>query len=140
MFDGFEHRPVGVGETTINLVVGGAGLPVLLLHGYPQTRATWRRTAPLPAERHTVVAADLRGYGDSGKPPSAASHAPFAKRTMAEDQRRVMAALGVDRFRLVGHDRSAGVGYRPGEGGARAALRAPALDRGARLGGGFGVL
>ena len=112
----------------------------MLLHGYPQTHVMWPRTAPLPAERHTVVAADLRGYGDSGKPPPAANHASFAKRTMAEEQRRVMAALGVDRFRLVGHDRSAGVGYRPGEGGARAALRAPALDRDARLGGGFGVL
>ena len=130
-----------MGETTIKLVVGSAGPPVLL-HGYPQTHVMWPRTAPLPAERHTVVAADLRGYGDSGKPPSAASHAPFAKRTMAEDQRRVMAALGVDRFRLVGHDRSAGVGYRlvAGAGGARAALRTPTLDRGSRLGGGFGVL
>ena len=141
MFDGFGRRLIDVGKTTIKLVVGSAGPPVLL-HGYPQTHVMWRRTAPLPAERHTVVAADLRGYGDSGKPPSAANHAPFAKRTMAEEQRRVMEALGFDRFRLVGHDRSAGVGYRlvAGEGGARAALRAPALDRGARLGGGFGVL
>ena len=112
MFDGFEHRPVGVGETTINLVVGGAGPPVLLLHGYPQTHVMWRRTAPLLAERHTVVAADLRGYGDSGKPPSTADHAPYSKRAMAEDQWRVMAALGFNRFHVVGHDRGARVGYR----------------------------
>ncbi len=107
MFDGFERRLIEVGETTINLVAGGAGPPVLLLHGYPQTHVMWRRTAPLLAERHTVVAADLRGYGDSGKPPSAADHAPYSKRAMAEDQRRAMAALGFDRFHVVGHDRGA---------------------------------
>lgn len=141
-FERLERRLVDAAETTINLVLGGASRPVLLLHGYPPMHVMWRRTEPLPAERHTVVASDLRGYGNDGKPPSAADRALFAKRTMAEDQRRVMEALGFDRFRLVGHDRSAGVGYRlvAGEGGARAALRAPALDRGARLGGGFGVL
>lgn len=85
MFAGFEDRVLDVGETEIAVSVGGSGPPVLLLHGYPQTRLMWRHVAPRLAERFTVAAADLRGYGDSGKPPSAAGHAPYAKRAMAED-------------------------------------------------------
>ncbi len=112
MFNGFERRFIDVGDTTIAAAIGGAGPPVLLLHGYPQTRAMWHRVAPRLAEHYTVVANDLRGYGDSGKPPSAPDHAPYAKRAMAADQRRAMAALGFDRFHLVGHDRGARVGYR----------------------------
>lgn len=112
MFAGFEDRVLDVGETQIAVSVGGSGPPVLLLHGYPQTRLMWRHVAPRLAERFTVAAADLRGYGDSGKPPSAAGHAPYAKRAMAEDQRRAMAALGFDRFHVVGHDRGARVAYR----------------------------
>ena len=112
MFEGFDRRRIETDETVVNLVVGGSGPPVLLLHGYPQTHVMWHRVAPRLAERHTVVAADLRGYGDSGKPPSTADHAPYAKRAMAADQRQAMAALGFDRFHLVGHDRGARVGYR----------------------------
>ncbi len=112
MFEGFDRRRIETDETVVNLVVGGSGPPVLLLHGYPQTHVMWHRVAPRLAERHTVVAADLRGYGDSGKPPSTADHAPYAKRAMAADQIQAMAALGFDRFHLVGHDRGARVGYR----------------------------
>ena len=112
MFKGFDRRRIETDETVVNLVVGGSGPPVLLLHGYPQTHVMWHRVAPRLAERHTVVAADLRGYGDSGKPPSTADHAPYAKRAMAADQIQAMAALGFDRFHLVGHDRGARVGYR----------------------------
>ena len=98
-FERLEHRLVDAAETTINLVLGSTGLPVLL-RGYPPTHGMRHRSAPLPAKRHTVLAASLRGCGNGGKLPSAADHAPFAKRMMAEDRRRFMAALGSGRFRL----------------------------------------
>ncbi len=69
MFDGFQQQEFDTGEVTINARVGGDGPPVLLLHGYPQTHAMWHAVAPRLAERYTVVCTDLRGYGDSGKPP-----------------------------------------------------------------------
>lgn len=112
MFEGFTRRRVAVSETEIDLVVGGAGPPLLLLHGYPQTRAMWHRVAPMLAERFTVVAADLRGYGDSGKPESDPDHAAYAKRAMARDQVEAMASLGFSRFLLAGHDRGGRVAHR----------------------------
>jgi len=101
----------GVGAT-IACLVGGSGPPLLMLHGYPQTHAMWHRIAPALARRYTVVCADLRGYGDSSKPPSDASHAPYSKRAMAADMVAVMRALGHPRFRLVGHDRGGRVAHR----------------------------
>jgi haloacetate dehalogenase len=92
--------------------MGGTGEPVLLLHGYPQTRAMWHRVAPTLAEHHTVVAADLRGYGDSSKPPGDESHDNYSKRAMARDQLEAMAALGHERFAVVGHDRGGRVAHR----------------------------
>jgi haloacetate dehalogenase len=68
MFDGFTRKQINTQETTINLVRGGSGYPILLLHGYPQTYVCWHRVAPILAERFTVVCPDLRGYGDSAKP------------------------------------------------------------------------
>lgn len=121
MFEGFERRRVDTPGASINLVVGGSGPPLLLLHGYPQTHAMWHRVAPALAERHTVVAADLRGYGDSDKPAGGPGHANYAKRAMAADQAAVMDALGFERFSLAGHDR-----------GARCAHRL-ALDHGTRV-------
>ncbi len=112
MFNGFEKRRVAVSETEISFVIGGSGPPLLLLHGYPQTHAMWHKVAPLLVDRYTVVAPDLRGYGDSGKPPSGDNHAGYAKRAMALDQVELMAALGFERFHLAGHDRGARVGYR----------------------------
>jgi len=112
LFPGFSRAQVTVNGTTINTVRGGAGAPVLLLHGYPQTHAVWHRVAPALAERFTVVCPDLRGYGDSGKPRSDESHAPYSKRAMAQDQLELMRALGFDRFALVGHDRGARVARR----------------------------
>jgi haloacetate dehalogenase len=85
---------------------------LLLLHGYPQTHVIWHRIAPALAERFTVVCADLRGYGDSGKPGSAPTHAPYAKRAMAQDLVEAMAALGFDRFMVAGHDRGGRVVHR----------------------------
>jgi haloacetate dehalogenase len=96
----------------VNAVVGGHGPPLLLLHGYPQTHAIWRKVAPLLAEEYTVVASDLRGYGDTDKPPGTNDHANYAKRQMALDQVELMRALGHDSFYLVGHDRGARVSHR----------------------------
>ena len=112
MFEGFEDHDVDVDGTRIHAVVGGSGPPVLLLHGYPQTHVMWHAVAPALAERHTVVAADLRGYGDSARPPSDPDHATYAKRATAADQVGLMRALGHDRFAVVGHDRGARVAHR----------------------------
>ena len=113
-FPGFRRELVHVEGVDIHAVVGPArkAPAVLLLHGYPQTHVIWHRVAPRLAERFNVVASDLRGYGDSGKPPSAADHAPYSKRAMAADQVALMRALGFERFHLVGHDRGGRVGHR----------------------------
>ena len=112
MFEGFEPRRVAVGEIAINARIGGAGAPLLLLHGYPQTHAMWHRVAPRLAEHFTVVAADLRGYGDSDRPPSDPDHVAHCKRTVANDMVGLMAALGFERFALAGHDRGGRVAHR----------------------------
>lgn len=102
MFKGFDLRLLDAAETTINLVLGGASPTLLLLHGYPPKHVTRHRAAPLPAKRHTVIAASLRGSGDSGKPPSTANHTPFSRHAIADDQRRAMAAPGFGRCHLIG--------------------------------------
>ena len=112
LFPGFASRRVETAGAMIALACGGSGPPLLLLHGYPQTHAMWHRIAPAFARRYTVVCADLRGYGDSSKPPTDASHAPYAKRAMAADMVAVMRELGHPRFRLVGHDRGGRVAHR----------------------------
>ena len=112
MLDGFTLKRVATTETEINLRMAGQGPPLLLLHGYPQTHVMWHKIAPHLAERFTVVLADLRGYGDSGKPPGGENHEAYSKRAMARDQVEVMAALGFERFAVVGHDRGARVTHR----------------------------
>jgi haloacetate dehalogenase len=116
LFPGFKQRRVATSGAEINLVTGGSGPPLLLLHGYPQTHAMWHRVAPQLAERYSVVATDLRGYGDSGKPLAATSatpdHALYSKRAMAQDQIEVMAALGHSSFFVLAHDRGARVAHR----------------------------
>jgi pimeloyl-ACP methyl ester carboxylesterase len=103
MFEDFTGRTVEVGGgVSIFARIGGKGPPVLLLHGYPQTHLCWRKVAPRLAERFTVVAADLRGYGDSSKPPGGDSHVNYSKRAMAQDQVALMRELGFKRFGLVG--------------------------------------
>ena len=114
LFKGFERTRITPKETgvEINVVHGGSGMPVLLLHGFPQTHAMWHAVAPRLAERYHVVVTDLRGYGDSAKPPGGGDHADYSFRAMATDQIEVMRALGHERFMLVGHDRGARVGHR----------------------------
>ncbi len=103
------HR---AGDVAIRADVSGDGPPVLLLHGYPESRAMWRDVAPELARRSTVVAADLRGYGASSKPRPAADGSTYAKHTMAEDQLGLMRSLGFETFDVVGHDRGARVAHR----------------------------
>jgi haloacetate dehalogenase len=112
MFEGFELDTVDAGEAEIRVRRGGSGPPVLLMHGYPQTHAMWHRVAPLLARDFTVVATDLRGYGDSSKPETTDDHEPYSKRAMARDQVAVMRALGFEEFAVVGHDRGARCAYR----------------------------
>ncbi len=109
MFNGFSRKQIKTRGATINLVQGGRGYPILLLHGYPQTHACWHRVAPMLAERFTVVCPDLRGYGDSSKPPGDSEHLAYSKRVMAQDQVEVMESLGFSEFAVVGHDRGARV-------------------------------
>ena len=103
---------VDVGDVSIALSTAGEGPPLLLLHGYPQTRSCWHRVAPVLARRFTVVAADLRGYGQSSKPPGGPDHAAYAKRAMAADMVAAMEALGHARFAVAGHDRGGRVAHR----------------------------
>ncbi len=113
LFPGFDMRNVVVDDgVQIAATVGGVGPPLLLLHGHPQTRAIWHRVAPALAEKHTLVMADLRGYGDSSKPVGAADHGNYAKRVMAQDQITLMAKLGFLRFDVLAHDRGARVAHR----------------------------
>ena len=101
MFEGFEKRRLAVNGVEIALVHGGGRPGLLLLHGHPQTRAIWHKIADQLATRFTVVATDLRGYGDSGKPEGLPDHSTYSKRVMAQDQVDVMRKLGFDRFFLL---------------------------------------
>ena len=92
--------------------VGGQGVPLLLLHGHPQSHVMWHLVAPKLAERFTVVMMDLRGYGDSGRPQSDVSHAVYSKREMAQDALAVMKHHGFERFQVLAHDRGARVAHR----------------------------
>jgi haloacetate dehalogenase len=112
VFEGFTEFDVATSGATIHGRRGGEGPAVLLLHGIPETHLMWHRVAPRLAERYTVIATDLRGYGDSGKPPSAPDHAPYSMRAIAADQVEVMRMMGHDRFGVVGHDRGARCAYR----------------------------
>ena len=112
MLPGFVDTDIETGEVRIRAAIGGSGSPLLLLHGHPQNHLTWHKVAPALAERFTVVATDLRGYGDSGKPASTPDHLPYSKRVMARDQIAVMRSLGHERFAVVGHDRGGRVAHR----------------------------
>jgi len=114
MFAGFERRTVDVGDgIAIACVAAGRGAPVLLLHGFPQTHAMWAGIAPqIAAAGHRVVCADLRGYGDSSKPPRQPDNSNYSFRSFGRDQLRLMRALGHERFHVIGHDRGGRTAHR----------------------------
>ncbi|HYF08232.1 MAG TPA: alpha/beta hydrolase [Acetobacteraceae bacterium] len=112
LFEGFTLETREANGQRIRLRRGGSGPPLLLLHGNPQTHAMWHRVAPALARDFTVIAADLRGYGFSSKPPVSADHAAYSKRAMAADMVALMQDLGFPRFQLVSHDRGARVAHR----------------------------
>lgn len=112
--DGFAYRTLpAVDGTRINVAVGGSGPAVVLLHGFPQTHYMWRHVARRLPDTHTVIVPDLRGYGRSDKPAEDGPQT-YSKRTMAHDVVTIAAALGFDRFGLIGHDRGALVAVRAG--------------------------
>jgi haloacetate dehalogenase len=111
-FPGFKRFSVSTSGAVINGVVGGQGPPLLLLHGAPQSHLTWRLVAPRMAAARTVVVPDLRGYGDSSKPPDGDKHANYSKRAMALDQIEVMRHFGFERFPVIGQDRGGRVTHR----------------------------
>jgi haloacetate dehalogenase len=111
-FRGFSPFRIETPEATINGVKGGHGPPLLLLHGYPESHLEWHRVAPVLARRFTVVATDLRGYGESSVAADGYNHEGYSKRSMARDQVAVMHHLGFDSFALVGHDRGGRVAHR----------------------------
>jgi haloacetate dehalogenase len=125
---GFERFRIATSGAEINGVVGGNGPPVLLLHGWPQTHLEWRHVAPALAQRFTVVATDLRGYGDSSKPPEGENHAAYSKRAMAQDQLEVMRQRGFEQFAVAGHDRGGRVACRLALDHPQAVTRLALLD------------
>ncbi len=114
MFEKFRKFDIQTSDPEVRIhgVVGGAGEPVLLIHGNPLTHVHWHLVAPRLAERFTVVATDLRGYGDSSKPRGLPDHSNYSFRRMAQDQLEVMAHLGFEKFSVAGHDRGARTAYR----------------------------
>jgi haloacetate dehalogenase len=128
VFDGFQRVVTEIDGVPVNAVHGGSGPPLLLLHGFPQTHAMWHGIAPDLARDHTVVAPDLRGYGDSGRPPSGEDHAGYSFRAMAADQVGLMRALGHEEFAVVAHDRGARVAHRMALDHPAAVTRVALLD------------
>ncbi|HZL31185.1 MAG TPA: alpha/beta hydrolase [Pseudolabrys sp.] len=112
MLEGFRRSEIKTSGARIITVIGGSGPPLLLMHGNPFTHLSWVHVAPVLAKEFTVVATDLRGYGDSEKPPGGENHVNYSFRAMAQDQVEVMAALGYDKFMAAGHDRGARVLHR----------------------------
>jgi haloacetate dehalogenase len=110
--EGFRNERIKTSGAEINTVIGGSGPPVLMFHGAPQSLITWRLIAPDLAKDYTLVMCDLRGYGDSSRPPGGGDHSDYSKRPMALDGVEVMKHLGYNQFRMVGHDRGGRVGRR----------------------------
>ena len=112
LFPGFQVSDVKTSGATIRVLSKGDGLPLLLIHGHPQTHVTWHKIASQLAEHYMVVLPDLRGYGDSSKPDYSPEHANYSFRAMAQDQIEVMAHFGHKRFMVAGHDRGGRVVHR----------------------------
>ncbi|BCB59659.1 hydrolase [Halomonas sp. A020] len=128
MFAGFEKQMRRVNGVDIAYRMGGSGPALLLLHGHPQTHVIWHKVVDTLAQHFTVIAADLRGYGDSGKPDDDPEHLNYAKRTMAADMAELMSALGFERFKVLAHDRGARVAHRLGVDHAERVERMVLLD------------
>src|SRR4051812_12115581 len=112
LLPGFKVHKVKTTGATLHTIVGGSGPPLLLIHGAPLTHLSWYRVAPELAKKYTVIAPDLRGYGDSSKPEDRDKHINYSKRTMATDKVELMHHFGFDRFAVVGHDRGGRVAHR----------------------------
>lgn len=108
----FSRKMIQTSGATVNLVHGGSGKPLLLLHGYPQTHMMWHKVAPELAKNFYLVIPDLRGYGDSSKPETSPDFNTYSKREMAKDSVEVMEKLGFREFMVAGHDRGGRVGHR----------------------------
>jgi haloacetate dehalogenase len=132
VFPGFEQKKISIasadGPIEIVCQVGGDGPPLLLLHGFPQTKAIWHQIAPSLAKYFTVIAADLRGYGESSKPHGKSDHSTYSKRSMAADQHALMKVLGHHHFFLLGHDRGGRVSHRLAADFPDSVLRLMVLD------------
>jgi haloacetate dehalogenase len=129
LFPGFGSRRLTAAPgIDIHAIVGGSGPPLLLLHGHPQTHTIWHRVAPTLARHFTLVAIDLRGYGDSSKPPGEADHANYSKRAMALDAVTVMRMLGFETFSVLAHDRGARVAHRLAADHPQAVVKMALLD------------
>ena len=126
--DQFETGRFRIEGTEIAYHTGGTGPALLLLHGYPQTKFMWHLVADRLAEQFTLVMADLRGYGDSGKPQTDAEHSPYSKRAMAADMAQLMTALGHQTFAVMGHDRGGRVAHRLARDYAERVTRLAVLD------------
>ena len=131
-FPGFEQKRITIesddGPIEIACQIGGSGPALLLLHGFPQTKAIWHQVAPALANNFTVIASDLRGYGESSKPHGKNDHSTYSKRSMASDQHGLMKALGHDQFFLLGHDRGGRVSHRLAVDYPESVLRLMVLD------------
>ena len=112
LMNGFRYERVRTTGAEINVAIGGEGPPLLLLHGNPLTHVSWHKIAPTLMKSFTVVAPDLRGYGDSSKPEGGSDHSAYSFRAMGEDNAEIMSHFGFDRFQVAGHDRGARVGFR----------------------------
>jgi haloacetate dehalogenase len=112
LLPGFKVHKIKTSGATLHTVVGGSGPPLLLIHGAPLSHLSWFRVAPELAKTHTVVAPDLRGYGDSTKPEDGDKHINYSKRAMAQDKIELMHHFGFDKFAVVGHDRGGRVAHR----------------------------
>ncbi|HMA11309.1 MAG TPA: alpha/beta hydrolase, partial [Steroidobacteraceae bacterium] len=128
LLPGFRVERVKTSGAELHAVIGGNGPPLLLVHGAPLTHLSWFRVAPELAKKYTVVAADLRGYGDSSKPEDGEKHINYSKRAMAQDQVDLMKHFGFDRFAVVGHDRGGRVAHRLALDHPQAVTRAAVLD------------
>jgi haloacetate dehalogenase len=128
LLPGFRVEKVKTSGATLHTVIGGKGPPLLLIHGAPLTHLSWFRVAPELAKRFTIIAPDLRGYGDSSKPEDGENHVNYSKRAMAQDMIDAMKHFGFDRFAVVGHDRGGRVGHRLALDHPQAVTRMAVLD------------